>query len=676
MSGDAYQRKKERERDRQRDIATAGANIAPIPAVVDAARRARAQTDFRFACETYFPRRFPLAWSRDHLVAIERIEDVVLRRELFALAMPRGSGKTTLCEAAILWAVVVACAHSYAALLAATDKHAVKRMAAIKKELLFNELLAEDFPEVCHPIRKMGGIANRTKGQHLDGSPTDITWGKSQIVLPTVRDSTASAAIIECGGLMTAVRGLNYTTPSGEVRRPSIALIDDPQTRRSARSETMSEAIETVLAGDVLYLPGPGQRIAALMPCTIIEPMDMAARMLDRSRNPLWRGQTTQAIIKWPTNMDLWERYWEMRCEEIAAGGDGRVATRFYKKHRKAMDAGAEVSWPERKSDDELSALQHCMNLFFRDQAAFMAEFQNDPQAKSESEFERIAKDSIAGKIGKYARGRVPASAHVVTCGIDIHDEILYWVAIAWGDGFNGWLIDRGSWPEQPGNYFRHSAVRNTLSRRYRGMGLEARIAAGLNDLLDQLEKKTWPREGGGDATVDGGLVDRGYKSVQVDDALRGRRTWIASHGKGITATKAPMAEWKSVKGESRGDNWRLRPSRAGIGRHVIFDANYWKTHLHERLRTASGDPGCLELWKDTPARHRMLAEHLASEAAKEDESDGRRVIAWTNPPGGDNHLFDCAVLCAVRASTLGVRLGLTPQPKKKATRRKRVSYL
>ena len=47
---------------------------------------------------------FYLPWSPDHLRAIEKIEQAVLNGDKFALAMPRGSGKTTLCKIAVLWA--------------------------------------------------------------------------------------------------------------------------------------------------------------------------------------------------------------------------------------------------------------------------------------------------------------------------------------------------------------------------------------------------------------------------------------------------------------------------------------------------------------------------------------------------------------------------------------------
>ncbi len=58
-------------------------------------RKQRAERDFRFFCESYFPFTFHLAWSPDHLKVIAKVEEAVLHGGLFAMAMPRGSGKRT-----------------------------------------------------------------------------------------------------------------------------------------------------------------------------------------------------------------------------------------------------------------------------------------------------------------------------------------------------------------------------------------------------------------------------------------------------------------------------------------------------------------------------------------------------------------------------------------------------
>src|SRR5204863_429248 len=78
----------------------AGRDIGEIPPVTDPARRDSCRRDFRLFCETYFSAVFALAWSPDHLKVISIIENSVLEGGLFAVAMPRGSGKTSLATCA------------------------------------------------------------------------------------------------------------------------------------------------------------------------------------------------------------------------------------------------------------------------------------------------------------------------------------------------------------------------------------------------------------------------------------------------------------------------------------------------------------------------------------------------------------------------------------------------
>ena len=104
--GDPYEKLKDRARARNAAIALAGRDIGELPAVVNPERKARAAADFRSFCDSYFPLTFHLPWSPDHLKVIAKIEQAVLRGGLFAMAMPRGSGKTTICECAWIWAVL------------------------------------------------------------------------------------------------------------------------------------------------------------------------------------------------------------------------------------------------------------------------------------------------------------------------------------------------------------------------------------------------------------------------------------------------------------------------------------------------------------------------------------------------------------------------------------------
>ena len=94
------------------------------------------------------------------------------------------------------------------------------------------------------------------------------------------------------------------------------------------------------------------------------------------------------------------------------------------------MDAGADVAWPERFNHDEVSAIQHAMNLKLQDEAAFFAEYQNEPIVETEGE-EMLTAEEIATKLNGYDRGAVPLGAAHLTMFIDVQQKTLFWLIAA-----------------------------------------------------------------------------------------------------------------------------------------------------------------------------------------------------------------------------------------------------
>src|SRR5512140_3622000 len=127
----AYKAAKARAGARSKAMVLAGQDIGALPPVKDVARRSRADGDFRYFCESYFPRLFTLAWSQDHLKVIAKIEQAVIRGGLFAMAMPRGSGKTTICQIAALWALLTG-RQPFVFLIAATAEYATAALSNLK----------------------------------------------------------------------------------------------------------------------------------------------------------------------------------------------------------------------------------------------------------------------------------------------------------------------------------------------------------------------------------------------------------------------------------------------------------------------------------------------------------------------------------------------------------------
>ena len=657
-----------------------GRDIGELPAVENQERKESCRNDFKLFCETYFPEVYQLKWSDDHLRAIAKIQKSVLEGGLFALAMSRGSGKSSLTETAAIWAMLYG-HREFVVLVGASESAALEMLDSIKTEFEVNEHIAADFPEVSYPIAKLEGIANRCAGQLYKGERTRITWTANEIVLPTIAGAASSGVIVRVAGITGRIRGMKYKKPDGRTIRPEFVVIDDPQTSESADSVEQTRKRVRVLAGDILGLAGPGKKIAGIMPCTVIRPGDMAEQILDKTKHPEWNGERCKMIYQFPRNDELWERYADLRADELRECGTFERATEFYREHRAEMDEGAVVSWPDRYNYDEISAIQHAMNLKLTDEAAFWAEYQNEPLPEDLGTDEQLTVDGIVNKLNGHAQRTVPVSANHVTMFIDVQKTLLFYVVCAWDDDFTGYVIDYGAWPDQRRRYFTLGEANPTLQAKFPRSGLEGCLYGGLKALTEDYLSREFTRDDGAAMRIEKCLVDANWgQSTDVVYQFCRESAFanviIPSHGKYIGASSKPMSEYKKAVGDRVGHNWRMPNIRGKRAvRHVVFDTNYWKSFVASRLLESMGDRGSLSLWGRSSEAHMLFAEHLTAEYRVKTEGRGRRVEEWKmRPEGADNHWWDGLVGCAVAASMTGCVLeGTDVVPKRKTDARPRV---
>ena len=670
----SYDEHRERMRRAMASSSRSGRDIGQLPPIIDQARRDACERNFRLFAESYFPMTFTLKWSPDHLKVIAKIETAVLDGGLFAMAMPRGSGKTSLCETAAVWAMLFG--HREFVMIIGSDRdHAKQMLDSIKAEIEHNDLLHEDFPEVCEPVRRLEGIHQRAPGQLCGGAATNIHWTDQEIVLPTVQGSRGSGAIVRVAGITGRVRGAKYKRPDGRSVRPSLVLIDDPQTDESAKSPSQCTGRERIIAGAVLGLAGPGRKIAGLSTLTVVARDDLADRLLNSQRHPQWQGERLKMVYAFPTEEALWTQYAEHRAQGLRAGRGLLDATKFYRKNRKAMDAGSAVAWPQRFNPDELSALQHAMNLRLQDEAAFAAECQNEPLAPALEAAPEITAEEIAMKTNGRPRGEVPSTCTTLTAFIDVQGKALYWTAIGWEPVFTGYVVDYGTFPDQRQPYFTLREIRRTLAMQFPRAGLEGALYGGLQELTQMLFAREWQTDTGAVMRIGRCMIDANWgMSTDIVYQLCRQSAHSAmltpSHGRWVGATSVPMAAYTRKPGDRVGSNWRMpAPTGRRAIRHILFDANAWKSHVMQRLSVPLGDSGCLSLFAERGDPHRMFAEQLAAERRVPVEARGRTVDEWKlRQPGLDNHYLDCAVGCAVAASMEGIALeGIgTPGPLKR----------
>ena len=308
-----------------------------------------------------------------------------------------------------------------------------------------------------------------------------------------------------------------HSRPDGRTIRPEFVIIDDPQTSESAGSMEQTRKRVRVLAGDILGLAGPGRKISGIMPCTVIRPGDMAEQILDKSRHPEWNGERCKMLYQMPSNDELWAKYADIRADELREHGTFAKATEFYRTHREEMDEGAVVSWSARYNYDEISAVQHAMNLKLQDEAAFWAEYQNEPLPEDLGSDEQLTVDGIVNRLNGGSRGTVPAWASHITMFIDVQKTLLFYVVCAWSDEFTGAVVDYGAWPDQRRRYFTLAEANPTLQSKHPRTGLEGCLYAGMKELTEKYLGKEYTRDDGAAMRIEKCLIDANWgQSTEV----------------------------------------------------------------------------------------------------------------------------------------------------------------
>lgn len=565
-----------------------------------------------------------------------------------------------------MWAILYG-HRRFVVLVGATQQAAEKLLADIKSELLWNSRLLQDFPSCCYPIKCLEGNAKRQVGQVAWGLPTQIIWAADRLVFPTIdrEDSSCSGACITACGLTGNLRGQCHSLNTGEIIRPNMIILDDPQTRESAASPSQTQRRLEILMGDLLGLAGPTDTISCAAPMTVIYKDDLADTLLDRTKYPQWKGERAKLLYKFPANEKLWDEYHQILMEDLRAGDDtGTNATKFYKKNRKAMDEGALVGWDARYTANEISAIQYAMNLFYRDSNAFAAEYQNDPMAAASQEVETIDAKGVCGRINRRKRYVVPQGAVHLTAYIDCSMGVLWYAIIAFAPDFTASIIDYGTYPEQNKAYFTLPQAKNTLQRMFPTAGLAGQLYTGLTNLTDKIASREYQDETGTAYHVSRMFVDSGYETTTIYQFCKEskyRNILFPAKGVGIGVKSKPFAEYKKFKGDFNGFHIRSPRPNKGNPKVMHIDTNFWKSFVMECLNKSPADPQALTIFGDEKTNHQMFAEQMTAEVCIAVSAEGRCVNEWKEKANRDNHWFDCVVGCFAAAALLGCQI-LTPK--------------
>ena len=482
--------------------------------------------------------------------------------------------------------------------------------------------------------------------------------------------TASSGCIITATGIKEGFRGANRASRGGEKRRPSLAIVDDPQTDESANSDTQCHTRLRIIKGAVKMLGSADKPMSVVVPCTVIRRGDLADRLLDPEENPEFNGRRYKMLETLPTDLSWWENeYAEARAESLNQGHGIEHATALYEENRDKAD-GAKATWPERfNKATEVDAIQSAMNIYLEDRLTFDAECQNEPKDEMLTNPDIVDKVTILTKTRRIDRGKVPTGMSTVVGFIDVQSQLLYYMIMAFDNNHIGHIVDYGAWPRQINErYFALSNAKPTLSKVYGATSAEGRIIAGLTDLVDGeqgLFRRKYRTSDGLELRLERLGIDAGWKK-QIIFRFASQSIFsnqiLPSFGIFIGAGQKPLTE-KTRSRYPAGSFWFVDPDAEFNRLRLIMDANEAKTRVHNGLAQEGEDPGSLRLYglekgrECKPVYHRLLAEHLTSEHPTRTFGNGRELIEWSHAPHKpDNHFFDCAAGCVTMASVCGVR--------------------
>jgi len=668
---DAKENKKIYDRNYQQQKTADNQEIGPPPKRKNKKHWERACVDFRFFCETYKPATFDIAWSSDHLKVFELCNEAINNALMYALAMPRGSGKTAIFEALVEW-VILTGKKRFALLVAATGKKADDLMKKIKTSFNHNEKLQEDFSPELYGIVKLENESRKCKGQRCGGKQTGVEWLSDRIVMPTVPDSKCSGSVIVTAGIEGAINGLQHTKLDGSVIRPDIAFIDDPQTLASALSLVKSKKRIDVLHNSIRGLAGPKRGISIIMACTKMYENDLACQILDNKKYPQWTTHTFKMMHSFPENMKLWEEYWCIRITPGKSPGESKIrALTFYKKHRPEMDKGASMYWNNRYREDEkeISGIQHMMNLFYENSHVFWSEYQNEPQNEGTNIFRIAPRHHIEDLCVEDIEGTIPNNTMIVVGHIDIHKNIHYATASAFTSDLTMRKCWHGTFPNQGRLHFDQRNPPVPIPSKEH----ETPIINELVEAINFLGRAKWTKQNDVQLSTTVITIDFRWGAEYVQNAMALTDfggMCIPYMGKPVMPDNRPIKEYTLHPGDSKGDYWYLSTNNDYLVPLIHVDVNAMKERFHTMLQLEPGKIGSISFCGGPPRTaqsvhwNSMLIDHLLSKepVMKEGKQTLRTKICFVDKDGKpDDHYFDCLVANLVMADVYGCRATKLP---------------
>jgi hypothetical protein len=624
----------------------------------DMRRRKRLEKDAEKWLRYYFPEAYFLRFTEPHKEIIRGALNALKTGGKFGVAAPRGIGKSTLLWGVSLFAVLTGLV-VFPGYLPWSAKDRRGGLRFWKNALCFNERLAADYPEYCDPFVESKGSSQKclalvwADNEKPCGAKLQVFEGT--IVFPD------GLGVIGGSTLKGNPRGLNHSAEDGRVLRPDMLLIDDPQDRKTAKSETMTEDAIKKIDADVAFMGAAGKKLPMLMACTITQTSDVADHYINHAG---WDSLRIGLIKTWPKGWEdtkskcfaCWSEFGAIVSSEAHKQDGGKEARKYYRTNKAAMTKGMVVIDPQRfdKARKQPDALYAAIESYYENGAeAFMAEYQNEPLKQGVSVYE-LTPELICSRTSERKPYEVPEWAKVLVVGTDINDYGLHSVCTAFGNDHSAAVVWYKRWDRRGKPICQKNMNEAEKHLRF----YEALTEHGK-------EVSELPLHQGGQK-VHAGLwvIDRPYPAAVVH-----RYANEAGRTVGVPIAPAWGADFtryrpfgKNVVGKPREE---CHMTEWPLGRGLVWNVDYWREVAQRSWIGSVGAPGACSLFE---GRHAEFSEHICRwKLIEKMEGKTGMFWKWAQAPGW--HDYGAAFyMCYAGAAWLGIGTGGVVQ---RAPRRK-----
>lgn len=250
-------------------------------------------------------------------------------------------------------------------------------------------------------------------------------------------------------------------------------------------------------------------------------------------------------------------------------------------------------------SKDDPEKLQNFIN-------SWLAEPWEDTKLKTSA-------DLVMERQTDLGEGIVPSWAKLLTAGVDVQENCVYWTIRAWGNYITSQNIAHGQ--------------------------------AASPQALENIMNMSFPREDGGPPmVVNLCLIDSGYDTDAVYDFCSENSEWALPSKGSSTAMYTHYKMSKVNKPTSRAYGMDL----------VLVDTGKYKDMIAGRMRKKIEEKGS---WTVYAGCDREYAEQVTAEHKVNVKKGGRTVQEWVQKHShGDNHYLDCEVYAMCAADIMDVR--------------------